>query len=505
MPIPRMRSRPPSIRYGTPDGGDDVRAGGSVGQRCRERSAGCLVIVWLAIAGLLTGGVDAASASTSSVGCPPVFVLASRGSGDTLGKDHGLSAPGLAFTSELRQLMPDVSSWANPYPAVGVFSWNLRQLANGAGAITKLPVLGAYHASVVQGKRLLDAEVASLTSACGHRTALVLVGYSQGAQVTADVYQRQLTAGQRSNVAGVVLFGDPYFDGGDRRVDRGSFSGRRDGLLGRRPPFGKTGRTLVLSYCHSHDPICQGLFFRLGPTRTLDPGSLTFKQHENYTRFGEPQSAAELIAERLGAAVTLGLPWAPNGEGYGQVQPSAIFSGGDPTSLVERIHWRDWGQPTATGDGTGDFVWPGESVASGSVLSHAILVAWDLGQCAGQLTYRRLTWYFPHYGQTSGYGWWLDPCTGAQAPYKPPRNCAAVAIRSPGGYASQVQVYGIKCSKARSIIASSPSVRYLYGGEARFRHDGLYCGTEGSVGGLGPPTLFECARGRVDILFEVAP
>lgn len=227
-------------------------------------------------------------------------MLASRGSGDTLGKDHGLSAPGLALTNGLRRTIPDVAKWANPYDAVGVFKWNLRQLANGGGAITKLPGLGAYHASVVQGKRLLDAEVASIASVCGNRTALILVGYSQGAQVTADVYQRQLTSAQRSVVAAVVLFGDPYFNGGDRRADHGSFSGRRDGLLGRRPPFGANGRTLVLSYCHSHDPICQGLFFRLGPTRTLDPGSLTVKQHTNYTKFGEPQQAADMIAERLG-------------------------------------------------------------------------------------------------------------------------------------------------------------------------------------------------------------
>jgi hypothetical protein len=128
---------------------------------------------------------------------------------------------------------------------------------------------------------------------------------------------------------------------------------------------------------------------------------------------GEPDQAAALIAEHLGVTPTLGLPWAQNGEGYGQVKPSTLFSGGDPTSLVERIHWHGWGQQQATGDGTGDFVWPGESVARGSIANPAKLVAWDLGSCGGQLAYRRLTWYFPRYGNTSGNGWWLDPCPGA--------------------------------------------------------------------------------------------
>lgn len=242
--------------------------------------------------------------------CPRVEVLASRGSGDLLGKDKGLSAPGSVFTTRLESLIGDVEPWANPYHAVGVFSWNLRKLApaliNGLGAATKLSGLGlgAYHDSVVGGKRLLEDEIDTLSRDCPGTTKLVLIGYSQGAQVTADVYQHSLTATQRNAVAAIVLFGDPYFNGGDRAVDRGSFSGRRDGFLGRRPAFGSTGKTLVLSYCHSHDPICQGVLFRVGPTRTLDTGALTFRQHLNYTSFSEPQQAATLVASLLRAATT---------------------------------------------------------------------------------------------------------------------------------------------------------------------------------------------------------
>jgi hypothetical protein len=71
-------------------------------------------------------------------------------------------------------------------------------------------------------------------------------------------------------VDAVILFGDPYFNGGDRKHDSGSFSGRRDGVLGKRPAFNTSA--LVRSYCHSHDPVCQGFFFRVGPTRTPTSG-----------------------------------------------------------------------------------------------------------------------------------------------------------------------------------------------------------------------------------------
>ena len=247
------------------------------------------------------GSLSTAAAPLARDACPAAAVLASRGSGDTPGKDKGLGAPGLAFFTVLDQLDPGVQPWANPYNAVSIFSLDPRKLINGAGALTQTSGLhvGAYHDSVVDGEKRLTAKIAATVAACQAKTKIVLVGYSQGAQVTADVFERSLSDSERSEVAAVVLFGDPYFNGGNRAVDRGSFSGRRDGLLGRRPSFGSTGKTLVLSYCHSHDPICQGIFFRLGPIRTLDPGSLTFAQHKNYTDFGEPQAAAALVAKLL--------------------------------------------------------------------------------------------------------------------------------------------------------------------------------------------------------------
>jgi Cutinase len=99
----------------------------------------------------------------------------------------------------------------------------------------------------------------------------LLVGYSQGAQVTGDVVQK-LSADLLSHVLGVALFGDPYFNTRDYRVDRGNHQ-HLDGLLGTRPIF--TGVS-VLSYCHKYDPICQG------PLDYITLAEHQFKPHENY-------------------------------------------------------------------------------------------------------------------------------------------------------------------------------------------------------------------------------
>ena len=47
-------------------------------------------------------------------------------------------------------------------------------------------------------------------------------------------------------------------------------------------------------------------------------------------------------------------PWAPaglfaHGAGFGQIRPSKIFNGGDPTGLVSHITWTSWGGARASG------------------------------------------------------------------------------------------------------------------------------------------------------------
>ena len=255
----------------------------------------------LAVACLLL--TSAFSATAAQAYCSPVQVFESRGSGDS-----GISAPDDAFIRSLgSHYSPGlIAAASNPYAAVSIlpsFNAGLKALAdlspseaatqvrhalNGAGAATRLSGLhlGAYHDSVVEGRGLLKGLIADFHARCP-TSSVFLVGYSQGAQVTADVISKDLNAGRRAGIAGVVLFGDP-------RYNNGSFAAvaqrSRHGLLGQRDEFPSDLRGRVLSFCHPDDPVCQGLGLNLAA------------QHHTYDRLGEPQQAADAFAARLDLA-----------------------------------------------------------------------------------------------------------------------------------------------------------------------------------------------------------
>ncbi len=204
-------------------------------------------------------------------GCPAYGVVDSRGSGEPEGR---LSPPAAAVLAELQARHPGerVGDYWNPYPAVGLTD-SPREWANALGAALHIGPLGAYHGSVADGKRWLRDFVPRELRTCP-AIKLVLVGYSQGAQVTGDVYQRDVTRAERRNIFAVLLFGDPYFNPSDRRADRGSYDHHRAGALGERRTVG--GDPRVESFCHHHDPVCQASG---QPAAFLIWG---FKQHENY-------------------------------------------------------------------------------------------------------------------------------------------------------------------------------------------------------------------------------
>ena len=119
-----------------------------------------------------------------------------------------------------------------------------------------------------------------------------------------------------------------------------------------------------------------------------------------------------------GASPTLGIAaaWArvgPSVAGFGQVRPSEISLGGDPTGMLSGIIWQSWGGATATGMGTSTYVAPGQTVAQGSQQS-ATVVASDLGTCAGTPAYQQVKWYFPSEGETlsTGATTTVNTCTG---------------------------------------------------------------------------------------------
>jgi hypothetical protein len=100
------------------------------------------------------------------------------------------------------------------------------------------------------------------------------------------------------------------------------------------------------------------------------------------------------------------------GEGFGQVKPSKIFNGGDPTGLVTGVAWSSWGGAQATGTGTAEYLAPDQTVAQGTE-EPATVVAFDLGTCDGKLMYQAIEWYFPQHGQSFNPNTYQDICTGS--------------------------------------------------------------------------------------------
>lgn len=207
--------------------------------------------------------------------CVGHTVIDTRGSGDSL----RLSKPARAFVNEFLQFHPKTQVVLNPYPAVGMGKF--------AGAALRLPA--GYHRSVVTGKTWLRTKLKALQTICGTTTKVILIGYSQGAQVAGEVLQEP---GLPSNVVGAVFFGDPKFNSADSIADRSNYILGRNGILGTRKIYGSHKsdrlRGRVLSFCHHLDPICQGIDF----------GNLAhpFSQHTNYDFRGEPERAAQYMA-----------------------------------------------------------------------------------------------------------------------------------------------------------------------------------------------------------------
>ena len=117
------------------------------------------------------------------------------------------------------------------------------------------------------------------------------------------------------------------------------------------------------------------------------------------------------------AVPTLGRPAGlfAHGAGFGQIRPSKIFNGGDPTGLVSHITWTSWGGARASGTGMSDYVGSGQSVATGSQ-ERVTVVAFDRGTCHGRPAYRAVEWYFPSHGQRFNPHRYENICTGTYVP-----------------------------------------------------------------------------------------
>jgi hypothetical protein len=110
------------------------------------------------------------------------MVIDSRGSGENRIVNGNLvpevSPPGAYFAPKFRHQHPSatLAVVSNPYPAVSIFrlapdGW--RQILNGLGALLHFARVGAYHDSVVAGKKWLAHEMAtaSTRNSAGWRVA----------------------------------------------------------------------------------------------------------------------------------------------------------------------------------------------------------------------------------------------------------------------------------------------------------------------------------------------
>ena len=365
----------------------------------------------------LESAQNRASAAPAVFYCPAAELIYAAGSG-------GDQGPNLALRNEIENgIGTDKRTfWSRAlfYPAVSIGGWDG---VNGLRAALSAGSSGAYRSSVDKGKRELRRLIGELIRNCGSKTRIILSGYSQGAQVVADVYQEMERAGRADKIYAVVLFGDPRFNGGKHGC--GSSTGElrhRDGVNGslkKRPGYSSKCRNRVRSYCHRRDPICQANRpANPTPEWFLNTAARLFVNrghHKNYHSKGEAHDAGRWLSTRLRTDLappkppspppppsancspvattethtfygTVGTPISP----VGLVDPNPIGNGADKFGALTIGDFAPWwpfevdiGSPVAPGialdpgySGAGIWVMRGTPIRAGTFCS---VVYWGYG------------------------------------------------------------------------------------------------------------------------------
>lgn len=221
-------------------GGDN-----SAGESVRSSTRGLLALLLTALlaGSLLTLSPTAARASGA---CTDVQFIGVRGSGENPPdpSEHGMGALVGPMADKAAALATDgatVSFYGLPYTAAsadtGVFNGN-------------------YYRSEAQGESMLKSYLDSTVAACPDMK-LVVMGYSQGAQVAGNVVAAE-SASVWTRIAALVMFGDPHFNP-QAAYDQGTYDPRDRGLAGARSLSDFSGRyDKVGSWCNQNDLICQG-------------------------------------------------------------------------------------------------------------------------------------------------------------------------------------------------------------------------------------------------------
>lgn len=263
--------------------------------------------------GLLLGIVMATltSGHVSAVDCKDVHILLTRGSGQSVGVAGGNAIH--TFKTQLARHLDDVNiSYtvrevsAVEYPAVSV-SESIGGYRRAAGAWVSGGQSFAYGKSVKRGVGSLKAGIKAMYNECP-KTAIVVAGYSQGAQVAGETVVSLKDEAALKQVAFVALFGDPRLNLPEGRrtiIDRGKYlpppacrgvgfsQWRRDpihcnthaGSLGRRVPYlPDSMKEKVGLWCNHGDWICGSR------------GKVKDKNEDPHGSYGLPGAAAEKAA-----------------------------------------------------------------------------------------------------------------------------------------------------------------------------------------------------------------
>jgi hypothetical protein len=214
-------------------------------------------------------------------------------------------------------------------------------------------------------------------------------------------------------------------------------------------------------------------------------------------------TGASCSAERIPTAVAavnrlprLGGSWRKL-PGFGRVAPRVISYGGDPTSVVARIHWTHWGASEAIGTGESDWVWPGTCVGCNRESSVRV-VAFHLGECHGHASYNALEWYFPQYGEAFRPEDYENVCAHSSVnrePNPPATKCPDAELAGEGT-ATEMSVEGMSCEAAAALIAQLPAGPFAT--EWRFEESGFRCGTQGAAIGS---DIVACAQGEQSVFY----
>lgn len=193
----------------------------------------------------------AAPPAAAGEACADVAVFASRGSGETW---NGGAVPGFGYPMSLqlknvrRQTgTATIRTYANTYTPVPV---------KGMSAMLAFArhKRAYYDDSVRRGIETGSAQLRRLMNRC-RTSRIVLLGYSQGAQVNTGIMQ-DLDASEAARITAAMNFGDPQFNAA-LSTPVGDFRPERHGLLGRADGYGKVRQ--VYSVCHRNDIVCQGV------------------------------------------------------------------------------------------------------------------------------------------------------------------------------------------------------------------------------------------------------